>query len=193
MKPFDYVMALVSIVVGLAITHVLAALGAAVHRLRGIGPPIRLEPVFLLWMAFVLFYVVSFWWWEFQFNQLPVRWTYGLYLFLVSYSVLLFLMAVVLVPANMEGVADSYVHFMGVRRWFLGLCLLSLVVDLGDSAFKSLDHALEPGYLLQEALLATNCVVGLWSERRGVQLGVACFALVYQLFYVWQAIGSISS
>jgi hypothetical protein len=191
MKPFDYVMTLVSIVVGLAITHVLGALGAAVHRLRGNGPPIRLEPVFLLWMAFVLFYVVSFWWWEFQFNQLPMRWTYGLYLFLVTYAVLLYLVTVVLVPANLEGVEDSYAHFMGVRRWFLGLCLLSLFVDLGDSALKSVDHALDPFYLLQELLLGTACVVGLLSERRNVQLGVAIFALGYQLFYVWQAIGTI--
>ena len=35
MEPFEYVMVLVSIIVGLAITHILAALGAALERLLG--------------------------------------------------------------------------------------------------------------------------------------------------------------
>jgi hypothetical protein len=35
MGTFEYVMVLVSIIIGLALTHILSALGAAVHRLRG--------------------------------------------------------------------------------------------------------------------------------------------------------------
>ncbi len=48
MGTFEYVMVLVSIVVGLAITHILATAGETVHRLRGHGARIRLDPVFLL-------------------------------------------------------------------------------------------------------------------------------------------------
>lgn len=50
MDQFEYVMALVSVVVGLGLTHILSALGAGVHRLRGHGAPIKLEPIYLLWV-----------------------------------------------------------------------------------------------------------------------------------------------
>jgi hypothetical protein len=68
---FEYVMVLVSIVIGLAITHVLSAFAAAVHRLRGHGDPIRLDAVYLLWTGYVMIWLVSFWWWEFQLQALP--------------------------------------------------------------------------------------------------------------------------
>jgi hypothetical protein len=73
---FEYVMVLVSIIIGLAITHVLSALAAAIHRLRGHGDPIRLESVYLLWTGFVLIWLVSFWWWEFKFQDIERAWSY---------------------------------------------------------------------------------------------------------------------
>ncbi|HSG48412.1 MAG TPA: hypothetical protein VLA43_11405, partial [Longimicrobiales bacterium] len=115
MEAFEYVMVLVSIVIGLAITHVLNALAAAVHRLRGHGAPLRLEPVYLLWIGFILTWLVSFWWWEFKFQEVAVEWSFGLYLFLITYAVVLFLVAAVLVPHRMDRVEDSYAYFMDGR------------------------------------------------------------------------------
>jgi len=43
MSAFEYAMVLISIIVGLGITHILAALGNSVQRIRGYGPAIRLE------------------------------------------------------------------------------------------------------------------------------------------------------
>jgi hypothetical protein len=39
MSAFEYAMDLISIIVGLAIAHVLSALGNAVQRIRGMGRP----------------------------------------------------------------------------------------------------------------------------------------------------------
>jgi len=58
-SPFEYVMVLVSIVIGLAITHLLSALAACVHRLRGRGEPIELDAVYLLWIVYVLVWLIS--------------------------------------------------------------------------------------------------------------------------------------
>lgn len=57
---FEYVMAPVAIVIGLGLAHILGALGVAVHRMRGHGRPIRLEAVYMCWIAFVLSWMVSF-------------------------------------------------------------------------------------------------------------------------------------
>ena len=108
MGTFEYAMVLVSIIIGLALTHVLSALGAAVHRLRGHGDPIRLESVYLFWVGYVLIWLVSFWWWEFRFQALKVEWTYGLYLFLILYATILFLIIVILIPSRMVGIREYY-------------------------------------------------------------------------------------
>ncbi|MFO7587472.1 MAG: hypothetical protein R6X22_05310 [Gemmatimonadota bacterium] len=107
MGAFEYVTVLVSIVIGLAITHLLNALAAGVHRLRGHGEPLRLEAVYLLWVGTLLTWLVSFWWWEFKFQEIEPEWSFGLYLFVISYTVALFLLAAVLVPNRLAGVVDS--------------------------------------------------------------------------------------
>jgi hypothetical protein len=185
---FDYVMALVSIILGLGITHVLSAFGSAVHRLRGHGRPIHLEATYLLWVAYVLIWMVGFWWWEFKFKVLGTQWTFGLYLFVIFYAVLLFLLAVILVPKDMEGLDDSYAYFMSGRRWFFGLFLFANLVDIGDSFFKGIAWGLDPTYLAQLAAYGIGSIVGIHSEKRSIQLGVAVTMLAVQTTYTWDTL-----
>jgi hypothetical protein len=192
MGTFEYVMALVSIVVGLALTHVLSALGTAVHRLRH-GPPIRLDAVYLLWVGFVIAWLLSFWWWEFKFHELDIKWTYGLYLFVILYAIVLFLMAVILVPKDMEGVDDSYAYFMGGRRWFFGALILANSVDVVDSLLKGASWALRPSYLAQVAVFMVASVICMISGRRSVQLAIAIMMLTLQVAYTWEELDILGS
>jgi hypothetical protein len=190
---FEYVMVLVSIVVGLAVTHLLNALAAGVHRLRGYGPPVRLEAVYLLWVLFLLTWLVSFWWWEFKFQEIESEWTFALYLFIISYAVALFLLSAVLVPNRLVGVDDSYHYFMDVRRWFFGGMLLVVGLDTIDSFLKSTEWGLRPFYLFQSSVFVLAAVVGIISNRRSVQLAaaVACFAM--QLIYMFLEVGVLGA
>lgn len=186
MGTFEYAMVLVSIIIGLALTHVLSALGAAVHRLRGHGDPIRLEAVYLLWVGFVLIWLVSFWWFEFRFQELDVEWSYGLYLFLILYAVCLFLVAVILVPSHMITVRDSYEYFMAGRRWFFVAVLFGLGVDQVDSFLKGVEWGLRPLTLWLNGTIVLVCLVGMASEGRRVQLVAAATAFSSQLaFMLW--------
>ena len=134
MEAFEYVMVLVSIIVGLAIAHVLSAFGAAVQRIRGIGRPLHLEAVYLLWVGFLFIWLVSFWWWEFKFQDVAVEWTFGLYLFIVGYAICLFVASVVLVPDGMESVEDSFAWLVAGRRWIFGAILLTVAFDVVDTS-----------------------------------------------------------
>jgi hypothetical protein len=192
MGPFEYVMTLVSIVVGLALTHILSALGSAVHRLRH-GPPIRLDAVYLLWVGFVLAWLLSFWWWEFKFHDLDIKWTFGLYLFVILYAVVLFLMAVILVPRDMDGVHDSYAYFMAGRRWFFGALLLADAVDFADSLLKGIAWALRPDYVVQLVVYIAAAALGVASGRRSVQLGIAVVMFALQLVYTWESLDILGS
>lgn len=185
MGPFDYVMTLVSVVVGLGLTHALGALGAAVHRLRGNGPPLRLDPVYLLWLAFVLVWLVSFWWWEYKLHEIAIRWTYGIYLFVLGYATLLFLLVVILVPRNMAGIDDTYLHYMSVRRWFFSVFVLANVFDVADSALKSWDWALRPDYLAVVGMFLVGAVIAMRADSRSVQLWNAAVIFALQTTYTW--------
>ncbi len=81
MSHFEYAMVLISIIVGLRIIHILSSLGSAVHRIRGHGPAIRMEITHLTWVGFIFVWLVSFWWFEFKWNQLAPEFDMGLYLF----------------------------------------------------------------------------------------------------------------
>lgn len=193
MGQFEYVMVLVSIVIGLAITHLLNALAAAIHRLRGHGPPLRLEPVYLLWMVFVLTWLVSFWWWEFKFQESAAVWSFGLYLFVIAYAVALFLLAAVLVPSRMIGVEDSYEYFMDGRHWFFLGVLSVTALDLVDSFLKGTEWGLRPSYLFQTVVLVVAAVAGILSTRRSVQLACAVAGVVIQLTYMFMEVGILGS
>jgi hypothetical protein len=185
MGTFEYAMVLVSIIIGLALTHILSALGAAVHRLRGHGDPIRLEAVYLFWVGYVLIWLVSFWWFEFRFQALDVGWTYGLYLFLILYAICLFLVAVILIPSRMVGIRDSYEYFMAGRKWFFGAVLFGLGIDQVDSFLKGVDWGLRPLNVGLNGTTITLCIVGMVAESRRLQLGVAAAALAIQLAFMF--------
>ena len=193
MEAFEYVMVLVSIVIGLAVTHLLNALAAGVHRLRGHGPPVRLEAVYLLWIFYLLTWLVSFWWWEFKFQEIESEWTFALYLFIISYAVALFLLSAVLVPNRLVGVDDSYSYFMDVRRWFFGGMLLVIGLDTIDSFLKSTEWGLRPFYLFQSSVFVVAAVVGIISNRRSVQLAAAVASFAMQLIYMFLEVGVLGS
>ncbi len=181
MSAFEYAMVLISIIVGLAMTHILAGLGSAVHRLRGAGPPIHLEITYLTWVAFVFTWLVSFWWWEFKWNELAPEFGIGLFLFLVLYAVSLFLLAVILVPHRFLGVDDSWEYFLSIRPWFYGGLLLLNAVDLVDSFMKGVEWGSRLTGLTYWVAVTAAGVIGLTTTRRGVHTGLAITLLLWSI------------
>ena len=186
---FEYAMVLVSIVVGLAITHILSATGATIHRLRGHGEPIRLDPVFLVWVGFVLTWLVSFWWWEFRFQEVQQEWSFGLYLFVITYALGLFLLTVILIPNRMEDVRDTYEYFMAGRKWFFGAAFLGTGMDVVDTILKGEGWGLRPEFLVLTGINLATYIVGVVTERRSLQLAAAVTSFAVQQLYMFKEVG----
>ena len=193
MSEFEYVMVLVSIVIALAIAHLLTAVAEGIHRFRGHGEPIKLDAVLLLWVGFVLIWLVSFWWWEFKFQEVAVEWSYGLYLFVISYAIVLFMLAEILVPHRMRGLSDSYAHFMKGRKWFFGTLLLMQAMDVVETFLKGYEWGVRPEVIATYSITILVAIVGMISERRSVQIGAAVVAFTSQILYVTQELGALGS
>lgn len=193
MSTFEYVMVLVSIVIALAIAHLLTALGECIRRYRSRDKRIKLDSVFLLWLVFVLVWLISFWWWEFKFQELVTEWSYGLYLFVISYSIVLFLLAEILVPYRMQGVTDTYSYFMEGRKWFFGVVLLVQSFDIFDTFLKGQDWGMRPAVIVIYTVTISIAITGLISERRSIQLGAAIIAVTSQFLYLFGELGVLGS
>ena len=195
-------MVLVSIIVALAITHLLMAIAEMIHRFRGLGEPIKLDIVYTLWIGYVFIWLVSFWWWEFKFQETIVEWSLGVYFFVVAYAALLFLLATILVPYRMRGVSHTYEYFMQGRRWFFGLLILLIPMEIADSYLKGDDYNVRAAYEFRifgksiwiswgPPLIAY--VVGIVAKRRAFQLAAATLAFAGLLIYLFQEVGVLGS
>lgn len=182
MDQFEYVMVLVSIIIGLGIAHQLLGLAGIVDRLAGEGSRMRLSVAYFSWLGVVFSWTVMFWWWEFRFAEFVADWTIGLYFFLVIYAVLLFLMAALLVPRTWDGVDDLGRYFIKRKAWFYSLLLVADGFDVLDSYLKGgaanlLDTP--PITYVIWVTIAVASVVGFRSDstRTHDVLGVVVFSL----------------
>ena len=183
MSAFEYAMVLISIIVGLGITHILSSLGSAVPRLRGHGPAVRLELTYLTWVAFIFTWLVFFWWWQFKWNALAPEFGVGLFLFLILYAVALFSVAVILVPHRLSVVDDSWEYFLSIRPWFYGGLLVLNAFDLPDTFLKGFEWGARPSYLAYWAAITAAGVVGLSTTRRAVHTALGITLLVWNIIF----------
>jgi hypothetical protein len=98
MQMFEYVIILISIVIGLALTHLMQGLAGLIQNARRE----RLWWVHLVWVAYMFLSIVFWWWWEFQLQHIKT-WSFAIYLFVVFYAFYLYLICAVLFPRDLEG------------------------------------------------------------------------------------------
>lgn len=189
MSQFEYVMVLVSIIIGLGIAHILVGVGGIIDRLSGHGAQLRTSLAHASWLGMIFAWMIMFWWWEFRWAELEPEWTMGLYLFLVVYAIGLFLLAVVLVPTSWDGVADLGEYFLRRRVWFYTLLLLVTVLDVIDGYLKGgWDYVVNAaGPVIWVFWIATLpvAVIGIRSRSRRYH------AVAGTVFLVWQVLSGI--
>jgi hypothetical protein len=141
MTTFEYLAVLISIIVGLGITHLLGGVA------RFISNPnrYRLYWVHLVWTAYLFLYLAMFWWYQLWMNTVE-EWTSLLYAFLVFCAVVLYLICAIIIPSDFPEDGDFREYFFSRRRWFFGLLLFWSILDTVDSLIK--DHEIYPVLLL---------------------------------------------
>lgn len=177
---YPHIRVVLGIILGLGITTVLKGIASIVEHPRRRAWSI----IHLLWVAWVLFSIVTFWWWEFRLSTVP-SWTFGSYLFVISYCSLYFLLSSLLFPDDMQEYAGYEAYFIHRRAWFFGLIALITLFDQADTALKGHErwHALGLAYPIHTVLMLVIAASGAMVANRRVQLAIAGFALVYQLGY----------
>lgn len=139
----------------------------------------------LLWVGSILIELVLFWWWEFALSTVD-RWSFGLFLFLISYAVTLFLLAALLFPDNISEYGSYESFFLKRRRWFFALFAATLLLDIVDTLIKGTARwsLFSFDYLTQVPLGLAICVLAVLSQDRRVHLAIVLLHIAYQLYWI---------
>ena len=177
MTEFEYLAVLVSIILGLGITHLLAGVGRTIHR----RAESNVDALHSLWSAATFWILVLNWWVFFQ-SRTFTNWSFGVFLVVIVWAVLFYLMTVILYPPDL-GEAESYGEvFERNRRWFLGLFVASSLSDVGLTAILG-DLLDPPQYLPFVGHFVVLGIVGMSIKTRRFQLFLAGYILFASL--VW--------
>jgi hypothetical protein len=191
MGVFEYLAVLISIVVGLGLTHLLVSITRAIHARHSA----RVYWVQLVWALNLALWLIAFWWFTFALNTVT-EWTYGLYVFLIVYAVLLYLLAALLFPHDPPDDQDYESHFFTNRRWFYGTLTIFAFIDIVDFFLKVGTGAesvtLRP-YLLFIGPIITLSVAAIFVERRSFHAFFSLLFLVWVVGMTLQTLGPVSA
>lgn len=187
MSEFEYITVLLSIIFGLAMSHLLRGLGVAVHQKKG-----QWDVVHTLWVVNAFLLLAINWWVTFGFQAYaedfeaaarasgaasPSFWTVEIFLVLLLWAVFLYMPSVLLFPPDQKPDESYNEVFHRNRVWLMATLVGFLVMDIAQTAFR---RALtEPRYYLPFVghwivLLLVAAVV----RRRPVQKFVAWWIFV---------------
>jgi hypothetical protein len=180
MDPFSYLSVLISIVLALGMTRVLAGVGEMLQaRSRR-----RIYWVHAVWILNLFLYLVVAWWIFYRWRN-QQTWTFFLFVFVLISPTILYLASLLLFPR--EGARDEAVnyktHFYANHRAFFILLGLFGPVDLVDTLLKGVPHFLAQGptYIVSLVLYVSGLAIAAITRNER-------FHQFYAIFFFLQTI-----
>ena len=129
---FEYLGVLISVVMGLGITHLLVGISKIIQYRSSV----RIYWVQVNWSINILVYILVIWWGMFWWSSLE-NWTFYQFLFVTLYAIILFLLATMLFPWKISPDFDFKENFLKNRGWFLGLQITAWIIDIAETNLKA--------------------------------------------------------
>ena len=132
MGVFEYLGVLLSVIMGLGVTHLLAGVSKSIHHRKSV----RHYWVHSMWALNVLIYIVAIWWGMFWWSGVE-EWSFFRFLLLILYAILLFLAASLIFPWDLPSDFDFKSHFFETRPWLFAVLCAAWVVDVPETILKA--------------------------------------------------------
>jgi hypothetical protein len=178
MSVFEYLGVLLSVIMGLGVTHILVGLSKTIHHRK----TSTLFWVHSLWAINVLIYIVIIWWGMFWWSGLQ-EWSFFQFLLLVLYAIVLFFAASLLFPWDLPDDFNFEAHFFDTRPWFFSVLAVAWCIDIPETVLKStggLRDLPEAYVALVIANLALFILAMFWSN----QTYHKAFAVVWPVYTI---------
>ena len=166
MSTFEFVVILLSIVVGLGITGLLSALVSLVeHRHK-----VRFDALTLVWVANAMLFHIFFWWVAVGNARAFEQWSLAAFLVLFAYAMVLFFSAALILPSNAAAGCDLRDRYDSIRRPFFALMTAAPAIDITDSLLKGgidrILNVLGPTYIVAMMGLALFGIAAMRTADR---------------------------
>jgi hypothetical protein len=175
---FEYLGVLLSVIMGLGVTHLLAGISKTIHHRK----TLRLFWVHTLWTFNILIQIVIIWWGMFWWSG-QAEWSFFSFLLLLLYAVVLFLAASLMYPWELPDDFDFEVHFFETRPWFFSVLIIAWCIDIPETVLKS-DGGLrglpEAYVFLVATQLVMNLLGAIWPNATYHKI----FAVFWPIFTV---------
>ena len=124
MSPFEYIVVLISIILGLGITIILTGVAELIKRWNTTN---HFWP-YLIWIAVVFVLHIQEWWATYELRLIK-SWSLPVFLFVILYPILLFILANLLFPAkwSAKGVDIKEFYFLNCRKFFFCIVIFALI------------------------------------------------------------------
>lgn len=133
MSPFEYVIVLVSIIIGLGITLVLTGIAQLIREEK----TVKLFWPYLIWIGLVFVLHIHEWWITYQLKS-TVAWHLPTFLFIILYPILLFILANLLFPDSWEkNNRDMKQFYFAIYRKFFGCAVMLVILSVLQNIFIS--------------------------------------------------------
>lgn len=139
MTPFEYIIVLISIIIGLGITTVLTGVAELIkHRSFT-----RLYPPYLIWIILVFVMHIHEWWESYSLKSIT-EWKLLTFLFVILYPIGLYILAHLLFPSDLRNGLNTREFYMKIYpRIFISvmaLIVLSIVHNVFISGYAFSDQ-----------------------------------------------------
>src|SRR6266496_6085959 len=113
MGSFEFIAALMSIIIGLGVTNLLAGAGRAFYR-RKENP---MDEVHIVFTIATLLVLILQWWVTFQWNN-EVNWSFDKFLVLIVWTISLYMLTVFLYPPDLSEAEEHRARFQRNRAGY---------------------------------------------------------------------------
>jgi len=174
---FEYLSVLISIILALGMTRVLAGVGemlqARMHR--------RIYWVHVVWIANLFIYLVVAWWIFYRWRN-QQEWTFYLFVFVLISPTILFLASMLLFPreGSIDESVDYKTHYYENHRAFFVIFSMFTVVDIADTLLKGVPHffALGTPYIISSVVYFSGMMTAAITRNERYHQSYAIFFLV---------------
>jgi hypothetical protein len=177
---FAYLSVLVSIIIGLGMAHLLAAMVRIIHdRSR-----IRIYWPSLVWATNLFLILTLTWWTDFSLST-HRQWNFAAFLTTLSLPAILYVVSGLVLPASHEGGnGDMRVVYFENRVWFQSLAASSIALSFLQTYLLDghIDMNLDAGLKLVVLAIA---MIPIFTKADWVQKVVALFSLAWVLSYIF--------
>ena len=178
---FPHIRIIMGLIVGLGITRLLTGVARFVqHPSKG-----SLSIIHLAWVGTMLLMLVHFWWWEVALYDVG-HWSFGVFFFLIVYTIVLFLMSALLFPDDIREYKNYEDFFLNRRRWFFGLLASTLLLDVVDTYLKGESHF--DRYWIDLAvstpIFLILCLLAIKTADRRFHLAIVGLSVIYEAVWI---------